>query len=460
MSFVESFQSVNPQSQPAPEPLAQEEALSSPEVAHFVETDILSPSTLRSKKITVLRIDPELLEKRDSRGNTPLHLAAKQKNSLEQIEYLINSGAEVNALCWDNRRPIHYAAETGCLEVVKYLIESGAEVDAVFFGGTPIHCAAEAGHLKVIEYLIGAGAKLNVVDKNNRAPIHRAIRFHNLHIVKYLVGLGVDINTPSDEGTPLCIAVEHNSLDNIKYLIDKNADLNGTSARKSPLYHAACKDNLRSVEYLFFCGAKVNPPIGNEDTPLHATLGRDNLEIMKLLIDYGAELNAVNVKGNTPLHIAVLNSNLEAIEYLINKGAEINKINGEGNTILHIAAAKLMRGRPRIARNTGFNKFTRVQIIVKWIQLGVDPFIQNAEGNLFLELILKDTSFKYEEFTQLFKALFEINLDLYKLKNCDERSLIEEAVLYASPTKLGSKEKLNFLKSLLVDGCVKNSVTS
>ena len=57
---------------------------------------------------------------------------------------------------------LHSSAENGRLEDVRYLIEAGADVNAKGeYGYNPLYRSAENGHLEVVRYLIEAGAYVN-----------------------------------------------------------------------------------------------------------------------------------------------------------------------------------------------------------------------------------------------------------------------------------------------------------
>ena len=59
---------------------------------------------------------------------TALHCAARAGH-LEVLEFLLDSGALIDARCHRLIRPLHWAAMYGHLDVVRMLLERGAQVD-------------------------------------------------------------------------------------------------------------------------------------------------------------------------------------------------------------------------------------------------------------------------------------------------------------------------------------------
>lgn len=91
-------------------------------------------------------------------GETPLMMAA-MKGHLEWCQRLVHLGASVRRVGWT---PLHYAASSGepaQVRVVEFLLMSGAEVDAESpNGSTPLMLAARYGSEPVIRTLLANGA--------------------------------------------------------------------------------------------------------------------------------------------------------------------------------------------------------------------------------------------------------------------------------------------------------------
>jgi uncharacterized protein len=118
-------------------------------------------------------------------GATPLALAA-EVNNLEAIKALVAGGADPNIPTAMGTTPLMLAAGAGtdvqrarsieeremAVETARYLLEHGADVNAVGeFGWTPLHAAAYQGLTDVIELFVSKGAKLEAKDKLGQTPL-------------------------------------------------------------------------------------------------------------------------------------------------------------------------------------------------------------------------------------------------------------------------------------------------
>lgn len=98
------------------------------------------------------------VNKRNERGETPLHLATI-KGDLRKVRELLNQGACVNASDFAGWTPLHEACNHGWFEVAKLLIQFGADVNVPGLDkDTPLHDAAVNGHDKIVNLLLKYGA--------------------------------------------------------------------------------------------------------------------------------------------------------------------------------------------------------------------------------------------------------------------------------------------------------------
>ncbi len=119
-------------------------------------------------------VRPEVLEARDARGRTPLHLAADRGHA-DVAEALLAAGADANAKADDGSTPLHLAAEGGRADVAEALLAAGAAANARDdYGSTPLHRAAWMGHASAADVLLTAGADLHAKADGGRTPLDMA----------------------------------------------------------------------------------------------------------------------------------------------------------------------------------------------------------------------------------------------------------------------------------------------
>lgn len=104
--------------------------------------------------------------------------------------------------------PLHWAARAGAMDCARWLLDRGAEIDAVTkAGNTPLHLAAERGAAEAVWLLIGRNADMGAQDKKGRTPLHRATYNGHVDAAEALIVCGADTTIETRTGkTPLQLA--------------------------------------------------------------------------------------------------------------------------------------------------------------------------------------------------------------------------------------------------------------
>ncbi|XP_028410587.1 uncharacterized protein LOC114533282 [Dendronephthya gigantea] len=271
---------------------------------------------------------------------TILHYAA-ERSSIEDCEFFVEHGADVNSKDWECKTPLHYAVISCSFVIVKCLVRYGADVNCVnTWGKSALHYAAKSKSLKIVKYLVTHGACVNCKDSMNGTALHDATKLGSLEIVKYLVEHGADIN-PQDKrkSIPLHYAVRSNSLEVVIFLIENGADVNCEGWMDGVALHDAAKlDSLDIVRYLVEHGADVNCKDGESKTAVHFAAMSCSLNIVKYLFDHGAIKTCKDRKNRNALHYAVKSNSFEIVQYLLQHGADVNGKDWKNGTALHYAA--------------------------------------------------------------------------------------------------------------------------
>lgn len=144
----------------------------------------------------------------DDEKQGPLHLAAGKGDSVELLDYLIASGADVNAKDARGFSPLMIAVmSTGILspqdqlETLKALINAGADLNQTTNNGAAaLSLAAINASPKVLRLLIENGAEVNAADNNGRTALMVVVWGNSLEAVKTLLDNGADPNLKDREG--------------------------------------------------------------------------------------------------------------------------------------------------------------------------------------------------------------------------------------------------------------------
>ncbi|XP_053596745.1 ankyrin-1-like [Microplitis demolitor] len=271
----------------------------------------------------------------------PLYYAA-QYNAVEEAEYLITQGADVDTFNNNSSSPFYQctplsvAINCGSFEVAQLLINNQASVHTqTKWGKKPIDLAIEKGNYRIFKLLVDSGATVDLSYQDiNRS--HWAAYHNSLDIAEYLFFIGDDIHSSclhrlSDfyQYTPLHVAIQQGSFEVAQFLFSKGADVNICGKNgETPLTIAIEKKNSELFQLLFDAEAKIhNCP--NEDSPLHQAVAENNHYVTKFLLERGFDVNVIFIG------IAVDQSNYELYELLLKAGADINK--PTNMTLLHRA---------------------------------------------------------------------------------------------------------------------------
>lgn len=108
---------------------------------------------------------PALLQARDARGRTPLHVAAFARQR-DVIRVLAQAGASLDPLDNDRYDAVTIAAVADDEDTLRLLLSLGASARQVTsrYDGTALIAAAHLGHEGVVRQLIAAGAPLDHVN--------------------------------------------------------------------------------------------------------------------------------------------------------------------------------------------------------------------------------------------------------------------------------------------------------
>ncbi|MFK7695475.1 ankyrin repeat domain-containing protein [Paenibacillus sp. HJGM_3] len=162
---------------------------------------------------------PELVNRRDAQGNSPILLAAYY-GARDIVAYLLEKGALLN---------LYEACALGKLETVRSLVQQKPELlnSYAHDGFTPIGLAAFFGHEDVARLLLKLGADVKTASYNTMrvTPLHSAAATRQLAIAELLLQHGANVNArQQSEWTPLHSAVHNKQAAMVRLLLEHGAD--------------------------------------------------------------------------------------------------------------------------------------------------------------------------------------------------------------------------------------------
>jgi hypothetical protein len=141
---------------------------------------------------SLLAEDPDLVNSKDSKGNTPLHHAVIKGN--EEIGlFLIDNGADVDAVNGSGSTPLMIAIDRSRTGIARLLIEKGADIDRRgYLNRTLLHSSAANGNLTLCRLLLEKGAEVEPLDRDGFTPANLACESGHDGVIQLLAAHGAD----------------------------------------------------------------------------------------------------------------------------------------------------------------------------------------------------------------------------------------------------------------------------
>lgn len=145
---------------------------------------------------------------------------AAQTGNLKKVQKIIKGGYAVDTRDVFNDTVLMHASAGNHIDVMKYLIDQGADVNAVGDGGlSPIlHASVLRIRMNAIKYLIKRGANINAKDMTGMTVLMYVSEAGFLNFTKYLVEHGADITATKKGRTAADLALANGHPKVFKYL--------------------------------------------------------------------------------------------------------------------------------------------------------------------------------------------------------------------------------------------------
>ncbi|KAF4460326.1 Pfs NACHT and Ankyrin domain [Fusarium albosuccineum] len=120
----------------------------------------------------------------------------------DEMKYLIDKGANVNARDDVGSTLLHKAFDDGKESLMRHLIENGADINCQNTGGnTPLHHASVSGKEFNARILLENGADAILRCNEGNTPLHDATTYGRESVMRLLINNGADISIRNNEGT-------------------------------------------------------------------------------------------------------------------------------------------------------------------------------------------------------------------------------------------------------------------
>ncbi len=249
---------------------------------------------------------------------------------------------------------LHHAAGFGTFETLQWLVDSGAEVNAKNSrGSTPLHWAIH-DEAKV-RLLLARGAGVNAKLSDGRTPLYQAALLGDgRSILRLLLEHGADPNLRMGNGrSPLMAAAGRGDTEALRLLLEGKAAVDAKdSAGQTALMMASTHGSPSAVRLLLERGADARVQTKRNETALGNAGTAGNAEVVRLLLDHGADVNVRNLRGYSPLMLAASSDTMpaEVVKMLLANGAD-TRFTGDYDETARDLAAK--RGHTAVARLLG-----------------------------------------------------------------------------------------------------------
>ena len=205
------------------------------------------------------------------------------------------------------------AAQYGRREILEFLLDSGCDVNAKDSGSnTALHFAALFGNSSILQILLLRRADLESIDSKGNTALNDAAGGDSLETLKVLIEASASMENKGDTG-------------------------------QSPLSAAIFDEKPRTVRLLLENGARmmVPPLLERHESLLEFTLNLSTFEVIEVLVDFyrqGKEADGLTV--SKALELAITKDDKRLLQLLLDAWANSEGTTGSVVTALHFAASR------------------------------------------------------------------------------------------------------------------------
>ncbi len=252
-----------------------------------------------------------------SRFPSPIQLATLGniediKDFIEKSEMCIGDTDENGATL------LHHTSLNCQVATMQYLIDSGIDLNAVDNdGNTALHLACDKGHIDAAQLLLGAGASDTILNKASDAPLHIIVRENYTQLLTVFLEYPVDILIQGyRKRIPLHVTAEKDNLEACEIL------------------HNSI---VRTERYQKALGFRLGAADQDDLTPIHLAARSGSYKVLDFMINKSLEhgytpeqvLRFLDEENSTPLHAAVDGGHIQVVEIFLRHKARPDESKGK-----------------------------------------------------------------------------------------------------------------------------------
>lgn len=282
-----------------------------------------------TKSISALCRKADIVNKIDSEGLSPLHVAA-YLGLQKSARCLLLHGANTRLQDRNDNTPLSQAIYSKQKDMVRVLLDGGASMEGRGpLDNSPLHVACLTDSSDIVKILLERPEAIHYIDVkgfSGKSALWISLENGNLDLAKLLLKAGANPNVTNDGETLLGKLAASNGIDGLKLLLSYGVDPDGLDKHSKPaLFHAAWSGTDEVCLALLEGGASIHTRAENgKKTILGQAIFAGRLSTVKLLLNKGAEIEENDGLYRTPLAVAAMSGQLDICTYLLSVGANPN----------------------------------------------------------------------------------------------------------------------------------------